>query len=72
MKRLLTPALILGVCSTFGLVGCGEESKVKEETTVSTPTGTETTTKETKVEQSGSNPPAGTTGETTTTPTPPK
>jgi hypothetical protein len=63
MKRFLTAALVLGVFSTFGLVGCGEQSKVEEKQTVSTPGGETTTTKTEKVETSGSNPPA-TTGET--------
>jgi hypothetical protein len=68
MKRFLTLALILGVTSTFGLVGCSDQSKVKEEETVSTPEGSTTTTSETKVESSGSAPPASTTGETAKTP----
>jgi PBP1b-binding outer membrane lipoprotein LpoB len=58
MKRALASALILGVCSMFGLTGCSDESKVKEQTTASTPDGSTTVTKETKVDSSGSNPPA--------------
>jgi hypothetical protein len=61
MKSFLSTALILGVFSTFGLVGCGEESKVKDETTVSGPEGSTTTTTETSVEKTGENPPAATT-----------
>jgi len=57
MKRFLTAPLILGVFSLFGLVGCGEQSKVTEKTEVSTPGGTSTTTTETKVDTTGSNPP---------------
>jgi hypothetical protein len=66
MKRLLSSALILGLLSfsTVGLLGCGEESKVKQQETVSTPTGSTTTTVEKKVESSGSNPPANSAGET--------
>ncbi|MEA2631571.1 MAG: hypothetical protein QOE66_1790, partial [Chloroflexota bacterium] len=48
MKRFLTTALILGSFSTFGLVGCGEETKVKETEQVSTPGGSTTTTTESK------------------------
>jgi hypothetical protein len=64
MKRSLTTALILGVFSTFGLIGCGEESKVKETQEVTTPAGTETKTTENKVETTG-NPPVTPPGETT-------
>jgi len=63
MKRFLSLALIVGFISTFGLVGCGEEAKVKETETVTTPGGTTETTTEKKVESSGSNPPANTSGE---------
>jgi len=66
MKRALAFALILGASSCFGLVGCGEESKVKEQETVSTPGGSTTTTKETKVESKGDTPPAGSGGTATT------
>jgi hypothetical protein len=68
MKRFLTTALILGSFSTFGLVGCGEESKVKEEKEVTTPGGTTTPTTETKIESKGETPPPS----TTETATPPK
>jgi len=70
MKRLLSLALILGSVSTFGLVGCGEESKVKQSETVSTPDGSTTTTTEKKVESTGDNPPPNTAGETATKPAP--
>jgi len=57
MKRFLALSMILGVTS-FGLVGCGEESKVTETSTTSTPDGETKVTEETKVETSGENPPA--------------
>ena len=63
MKRLIAPALVLGLFCGFGLVGCSDETKVKESETVSTPGGTTTTTTEKKVDSSGSNPPANTEGE---------
>lgn len=72
MKRSLALALALGVATCFGLAGCGEESKVKQTETVSTPEGKTTTTHETKVESSGSNPPANSSGGTATTPAPAK
>jgi len=64
MRRFLATALILGAASGFGLVGCGEETKVKETEKVTSPTGTTTTSTEHKVESSGSNPPANSAGET--------
>jgi len=64
MKRFLASALILGAVSGFGLVGCGEESKVKETETVSGPGGTTTTTTENKVKSTGENPPANSAGQT--------
>lgn len=65
MKRILTPALIVGLLSLspVGLIGCGEENKVKDKETVSSPTGTTTTTTEKKIESSGSNPPTNTEGQ---------
>ena len=64
MKRFFASALILGAVSGFGLVGCGEESKVKTTETESTPGGTTTTTKEIKVNSTGEAPPANSAGET--------
>jgi len=64
MKRLLSIALILGSVSTFGLVGCGEESKVEKTETVTTPGGETQTTVQKKVESSGENPPPNSAGET--------
>ena len=65
MKRFIASALVLGLLSftTTGLVGCGEETKVKEKETVTSPTGSTTTVNEHKVESSGSNPPPNTSGE---------
>ena len=57
MRRMLASALVLGIFSTVGLIGCGEEAAVTKETTVSTPGGTTTTTTEKKVETTGANPP---------------
>jgi len=64
MKRFLSIALILGSFSTFGLVGCGEESKVKTTEEIKTPGGTTTETTEKKIESKGDNPPPTTAGET--------
>jgi len=68
MKRFLAPALILGLIAPLGLVGCGEESKVKQQETVSGPGGTTTTTSETKVKSTGENPPPNSAGQTPETP----
>jgi len=68
MKRVLTAALVLGLFAPIGLVGCGEESKVKEEPPTSTPGGTTTTTSESKVNQTGENPPAPANAGTTPAP----
>ena len=63
MRRMLASALVLGIFSTVGLIGCGEDASVTKQTEVSTPGGTTTTTQSTEVDKSGSNPPpaAGTT-----------
>jgi hypothetical protein len=68
MKRFLTAALVAGVFSTFGLVGCGEKAEVTTKETVSTPGGTTTTTDTKKVESTGDNPPANSAGEKVETP----
>jgi len=60
MKRFLATTLILGVCSSFGLLGCADESKVKETHEVSTPNGTVKETVEKKVETTGDASPATT------------
>ena len=57
MKRTVTA--ILGVCLlSIGLVGCGDKSTKKTETTVTTPGGKTTVTTEKEVKQTGDNPPA--------------
>ena len=53
MKRLIASALVLGAVSGFGLVGCGEETKVESKETVVTPTGTKTETVTDKVKTTG-------------------
>ena len=70
MKRFLTSAMLLGALSSFGLVGCGDESKVKTTEVESTPGGTTKTTKEIKVDSKGENPPANSDGMTGKTGTP--
>lgn len=63
--RLLIASCI--AASLLGTVGCGTKAEVKEQKTVTTPSG-ETTTTETKtVEKSGDAPPPA---DTTTTPNP--
>lgn len=64
MKRFLASALVLGLVSGLGLVGCGEESKTESKTTVSTPSGTDTKTVTVKEKTTGD----GATGAPTTTP----
>ena len=68
MKRFLTAALIVGVCSTFGLVGCGETSETKTQETVTAPGGTTTTTETKEIKSTGENPPPNTAGQTAETP----
>ena len=68
MKRLIALALVIGLTSSIGLTGCGEETKVSDKETISTPAGTTTTTTEKKIESSGSNPPANSEGSTAETP----
>jgi len=58
---LITPFVL-------GFVGCSDKSAVQERTKISTPEGTTTITKESKVESSGSNPPAANTTRGTDTP----
>ena len=64
MKRFLSLAMILGALSGFGLVGCGDESKVKTTEVESTPGGSTKTTKEVTVDSKGTNPPANSDGMT--------
>ncbi len=65
MRKLMTLVLALGstVFLAGGLVGCGEESKIKEKETVSSPTGTTTTETTKKITSSGSNPPTNSAGQ---------
>jgi hypothetical protein len=68
MKRFLMAALIAGVCSTTGLVGCAEQAETSRTEKEVTPGGTtETTTKET-IKQTGENPPPNSAGQTVETP----
>lgn len=61
MKRTISSAVLLGVFAfpVMGLVGCGEETKVEEKKTVSTPEGTKTITNTSTVKETGSNLPGG-------------
>jgi hypothetical protein len=70
MKRFLTLSVILGVTS-FGLVGCGEESKVEETQKVTTPEGSKEVKTETSTTEKG-NAPATPPAETTPPAEPPK
>lgn len=58
MKRTLASALLLSAISGFGLVGCGEEAGTTTKTETTGPGGTTTKEDTTKVNTSGSNPPA--------------
>jgi hypothetical protein len=55
IRATLAGAILAGL--SMGLVGCTEESSIKEQTTSKAPGGTTTETKETKVQQRGQNPP---------------
>jgi hypothetical protein len=57
MKKPIGVALAASLLALGGITGCGEESKVKETTEVTTPGGSSEVTRETKVEKSGENPP---------------
>jgi hypothetical protein len=65
MRRMLASALVLGIFSTVGLIGCGEEATVEKQTEVTTPGGTSTTTETKSVEKTGDNPPPAATPGTT-------
>jgi len=60
MRKLIsaTMAGVLLAGSSMALVGCSDESSEKKQTTIKTPGGTTTVTDQTKVQQSGQNPPA--------------
>jgi hypothetical protein len=53
MKRILVPALILGVLSMFSVVGCGETTKTEDTTKVTTPGGTDTVKQTTEEKKTG-------------------
>jgi hypothetical protein len=57
MKLVFASIVILSLFS-LGAVGCAEKASVTEETTVSTPGGTTTTTVTKEVEKTGDNPPS--------------
>lgn len=56
-----TRSLLLIAPLALGLVGCSDKTEVQERTKITTPEGQRTITKETKIEDSGSNPPTSTT-----------
>jgi hypothetical protein len=56
MKRVLVYGMVCALGLTF-LAGCGDETKVKDQKTTTTPGGKTTTTDEHTVKQSGQNPP---------------
>ena len=59
MRKLIS-AMMTGVVLTgfgIGISGCGEETKEKAQSSVSTPGGTATTTETKSVKQTGQNPP---------------
>jgi hypothetical protein len=63
---------MIGACSTFGLVGCGDKAEHQTQETVTTPGGgTTTTTTDTTVKSTGDAPPPNSAGETAKTATPP-
>jgi len=57
MKQFLASVLVLSMLS-LGMVGCAEKASITEETEISTPGGTTTTTVTKEVEKSGDNPPS--------------
>jgi len=68
MKRFLTMALLLGLASPCGLVGCSDKAKVETSETVKTPEGQTTTTESKEIKSSGENPPPNSEGQTAETP----
>jgi hypothetical protein len=68
MKRFLIAALVTGVFSAFGLVGCAEKSEVSTQEKVTGPGGTTTTTDTKKIESTGKEPPPNSAGETAEAP----
>ncbi len=57
MRNLKTIGFTLSAALVLGLAGCSEKSGVEEKTKITSPEGTTTITKDTKVESSGKNPP---------------
>ncbi len=63
MKRILTTALMIGVVSTCGPIGCGEKAEHTVTEKATTPEGTTETKTETTVKKTGENPPPSATEE---------
>jgi len=63
MKRFMSAALIAGVFSTTGLVGCADKAEVTTTEKVSAPGGETTTTKSETIKSSGENPPPNSAGQ---------
>jgi len=59
MRKLISLTMmgVLAMGLGVGISGCSEESTAKKESTVSTPGGTSTVTEQTKIKQTGDNPP---------------
>jgi hypothetical protein len=59
MRKLISATLagVILAGLTMTLAGCSEESSIKQQTMSKSPGGTTTETKETKVQQTGQNPP---------------
>jgi hypothetical protein len=64
MKRFFTAALVAGLFSATGLVGCAEKAEVTQKETVTSPTGTTETTKTETIKSNGENPPPNSAGQT--------
>ena len=58
MRSTKSRGLTLAAAWIIGVVGCAEKSGIHEETKVSTPEGTKTITRDTKVETTGQKPPS--------------
>jgi hypothetical protein len=59
MRKLISLTMmgVLAMGLGIGISGCSDESTAKKESTVTTPGGKATVTEETRVKQSGDNPP---------------
>jgi len=53
MKRFLIPAVMFALFAPIGLIGCAEKTEATKETSVSTPTGSETVTTTVEQEKTG-------------------